>query len=113
MIMDIMYFGYTWDKESHECEIAFIKEIKEKFPNIQLKNAYDEIKGYRQEVWLEDNQEDNYMAFLFGNGWYNLSLTLQIAMMTKEEKDNVLRWIDLAKKLYPQNLKKNTESQTN
>lgn len=108
-MMDVMYFGYTWDSESRKYQEDFIKEVKEAFPNVKLKDAYNEIKGYRQEVWLEDNQEDDYMAFLIGNGWHNLSLTLQVAMMTNESKDDVMKWIDLAKKQFSENLKQNTE----
>lgn len=104
-----MYFGYTWNSESRKNEQDFIKEVKEAFPNVVLKDAYNEIKGYRQEVWLEDNQEDEYMAYLIGNGWYNLSLTLQIDMMSKEKHDKVMKWIDLAKKQFPENFKQNTE----
>lgn len=110
-MMDLMYFGYTWDKESYGNEVDFVKEIKERFPNVQLKNAYDDIKGYRQEVWLDDNQEDDYMAYLLAFGWYNMSLTLQIDMMSKEKHDKVMEWIDLAKKQYPQNFKKSDEPQ--
>jgi CRISPR/Cas system CSM-associated protein Csm5 (group 7 of RAMP superfamily) len=106
MMIDLMYFGYTWDEDSRKNEVDFIKEIKEKFPNVELHNAYDDIKGYRQEVCLEDEQTDDYMAFLFGNGWYELSLTLQIDMMTEEKTEQVRKWIELAKKQYPQNFKK-------
>lgn len=110
-MMDLMYFGYTWDDDSRQNQCDFIKEIKEKFPNVQLKDAYDGIKGYRYEVWLEDSQEDDYMSFLIGGGWTYLSLSLQIDMTSKEKQNKVKRWIDLAKQQYPQNFKKNEDDQ--
>lgn len=111
--MDLMYFGYEWDTNSRQYQIDFIKEVKEKFPNVKLKNAYDSIKGYRLEVWLDDNQENDYMAFLIGKGWLDFSLTLQIDMMVKEKHDKVMEWIELAKKLYPESFKKPEESEKN
>lgn len=112
-MMDIMYFGYEWDKDSRQNEIDFINEIKEKFPNVKLKNAYDSIKGYRQEVWLDDNQEDDYMAFLLGKGWFEMSMSLQIDMMTKERNDQVKKWIDLTRIQYPESFKKPQKTEEN
>ena len=42
---DLMYFGYEWDADSKKNGTDFIAEIKD---------AYDSIKGYRQEVYLEE-----------------------------------------------------------
>lgn len=107
-MMDLMYFGYSFGDESansRQDEIDFIKEIKEVFPNVRLKNAYDDIKGYRQEVWLEDDQIDDYHVFLFGKGWFNLSLMLQITMMSEDKHDDIKRWIDLTRVKYPEAFK--------
>jgi hypothetical protein len=109
MMMDIMYFGYSFGEdaaESRQNETDFIKEIKEAFPNVKLKNAYDEIKGYRQEVWLEDEQQEDYHCFLFGKGWFELSLTLQIAMMSDDKHDDIKHWIELTRIKYPEAFKK-------
>ena len=106
-MMDLMYFGYGYGENDHATEYQsdFIKEVKEKFPNVRLENAYDEIKGYRQSVYLEDTEKDDFFSFLFGKGWFEMSLTAQIAMMTEEEHDDVKRWINLAKKQYPEAFK--------
>jgi len=106
--MDIMYFGYPWDKDGPKFQEEFIKDVKEKFPNVKLENAYDGIKGYRQSVHLPDTETDNYMCFLIGKGWLELSLTLQIAMMDKSEHDKVKGWFAMAKKEYPEAFKPET-----
>ena len=104
---DLMYFGYEWDTDSKQHEIDFIAEITEKFPNVKLVDAYDGIKGYRQEVFLDDAETDNYWAWLIGNGWLELSLTGQLMMYSPEQvqKDMLKRYMDLAKSQYPQNFK--------
>jgi hypothetical protein len=108
-MMDLMYFGYSFGEDAPEAkknQADFIKEVKEKFPNVELRDAYDEIKGYRQEVHLDDSETENYNAFLLGKGWFEMSLTLQIDMMSGEKKDDIMRWIDLAKVQYPESFKK-------
>lgn len=109
-MMDIMYFGYGYEKDdpAKQYEQDFIKEIKEFFPDARLENAYDEIKGYRQAVHLDDKEKDNFMAYLIGKGWIDFSLTLQIAIMDKDELDDVKRWFKLAKEKYPEAFKSKT-----
>jgi hypothetical protein len=99
---DLMYFGYEFDENSRTFQSDFIKEIKEFFPNVVLKDAFDDIKGYRQAVILEEPDKDNYFSFLVGKGWYKLSLTMQIALRDKSEKQNVDKWLALAKIQYPE-----------
>ena len=77
---DLMYFGYGWDSDSKKNETDFIAEIKAKFPNVELKNAYDSIKGYRQEVYLEEAESDNYWAWLI-NLTFVLSLSEEWELM--------------------------------
>jgi len=106
-MMDIMYFGYGYGKDDHarEYQSDFINEVKKFFPNVRLEDAYNEIKGYRQSVYLEDSEKDNYLAYLIGKGWIDFSLTLQIAMMDKDELDNIKGWFKLAKQQYPEAFK--------
>ena len=107
--MDLVYFGYSFgadEPEARKNKIDFAKEIKEKFPNVELRNADDDIKGYRSEVYLDKAEEENYYSFLFGKGWFEMSLTLQIDMMSKERHDDVKRWIELARQQYPEAFKK-------
>jgi hypothetical protein len=102
---DLMYFGYEWDADSKKNETDFIKEIKDKFPNVELKDAFDSIKGYRQEVYLEETENDNYWAWLIAFGWLELSLTGQLMLMDKDQKEKLHKYINLAKSQYPQNFK--------
>jgi len=107
---DLMYFGYEWDAESKKNETDFISEIKIKFPNVEMINAYDNIKGYRQEVYLEEAESDNYWAWLIANGWFELSLTGQLIIIDKDQNDKLHKYIQLAKTQYPQNFKSDAVS---
>ena len=102
---DLMYFGYEYNADSKKNETDFINEIKERFPNIELIDAYDSIKGYRQEVYLEENESDNYFSWLIAFGWVELSLTGQVMLFDKEQKEKLYRYINLAKSQYPNNFK--------
>jgi hypothetical protein len=104
---DLVYFGYAFDGDSQKNETDFIAEIKERFPTVELKNAYDSIKGYRQEVYLEETESDNYWAWLIAFGWFEFSLIGQLMLMDKEKYAKVHTYIDLAKSQYPQNFKNN------
>jgi hypothetical protein len=101
---DLMYFGYEWDTDSKKNETDFITEIKERFPNVELKNAYDSIKGYRQTVYLDKAESDNYWAWLIAFGWFELSLTGQLMTMDKD-LSKFYEYFNLAKSQYPQNFK--------
>lgn len=111
--MDLVYFGYDdlgkEGQENKKLQQEFIEKIKETFPNVELKNAYDQIKGFRQEVYLEEKDEDNYYSWLFGKLFYDLSLTLQLIMMSAgrepEQKVKFDRYFALAKKQYPEAFK--------
>ena len=105
-MMDLMYFGYTWDNDAPKYEKEFKEEIIIKFPDVSLKDAYDDIKGYRQEVHLPDEQKDNYYSWIIGHGWMELSFTMQIMMMDKEQKSEFYRIWAIAKQQYPQSFKK-------
>jgi len=105
-MMDLMYFGYDYEDDSRQFEIDFKKEIKEKFDNVELRNAYDSIKGYRQEVYLNKDQKDNYQTWLIGKGWFEMSLNMQLMMMNKDLKDEFKRIFELTKIEYPEAFKK-------
>lgn len=116
-MFDLMYFGYGYGEEMAEAiknQNDFIKEVREAFPKVVLKDAYDEIKGYRQEVNLDDNETENYSVFLIGKGWFEMSLDMQLNMMGGEKKDDVMRWIEKAKQQYPEAFKStNTKTDDN
>lgn len=109
---DLLYFGYDWSDESAENrkeQFDFIKEIKEKFPNVRLEDAYDNIKGFRQEVYLEEAENDNYFSWLIGKQWFEMSMTMQLIMMSDgrepEQKEKFEKYFALAKKQYPESFK--------
>lgn len=105
-MMDLMYFGDSFESDSYKLECEFKDEVKDKFNNVELRNAYDDIKGYRQEVHLPEEQKDSYLTWLIGKGWLEMSLTMQLLMMDKEEKAEFERIWKLAKQNYPEAFKK-------
>jgi len=102
---DLLYFGYEWEADSKKNETVFIAEIKERFPNAELKNAFDGIKGYRQEVYLDETESDNYWAWLIAFGWLEFSLPGQLMLFDRSQKDRLHKYINIAKSQYPQNFK--------
>ena len=101
--MDLVYFGYTWEPESSKLEREFIKEIKTAFPEIRLENAYDDIKGHRQSVFIEESKADDYLVYIMAHGWLNCSMTLQLLMYDNKKKFEEL--FERIKKEYPECLK--------
>jgi len=102
--MDVVYFGYDHEKESAGYQAEFIDHIKQKFENVELRDAYDSIKGYRQEVFLREDQNDDYYSWLIGDGWFEMSLTMQLIMMSyndPEQKAKFDKYFALAKQQYP------------
>ena len=110
---DLLYFGYDYigeeGEESKKFQSDFILEIKEKFPSVKLQDAYNEIKGYRQEVYLPKEQRDDFFAYLVAYGWYEFSLTLEMLKLSSaedsESKKLFMYYIDKAKEQYPNNFK--------
>jgi hypothetical protein len=109
---DLLYFGYSFGEDAEESE-RFEKEFKEeietRFLNVKLKDAHDSIKGYRQEVYLEQKDSDEYYAWLIALGWFEFSLTMQLIMMSHEEpeqKEKFDKYFALAKEQYPEKFKK-------
>ena len=82
--MDLVYFGY--DNPGEESETAqkeekeFMETLKERFPSVTFKDVYDEIKGFRREVFLDDEFKEQYYTWIFGCGWHHYSLMLSIMM---------------------------------
>lgn len=100
---DLLYFGYDHEKESATFQADFITNIKQKFENVELRDAYDGIKGYRQEVFLREDQNDDYYAWLIGDGWFEMSMTMQLIMLSYKEPDQKAKfdkYFALAKEQY-------------
>ncbi len=114
--VDVVYFGYDWSDEregNKKLEQDFIVKLKTKFPNAQFKDAYDNIKGFRQEVYLEELNKDDYFSWLIGNGWHEMSLTIQMTIMgagiDEQLKERAEKYINLAKAQYPEAFKTTTK----
>ena len=106
--MDLVYFGYSMGEgaeESRKHQSDFMKEIKERFEDVKLTDAYDEIKGYRQEVYLDPKDRDNYSSWLIGKQWYQMSLNMQLIMMDQTKIDEFKKYIEMAKDQYPESFK--------
>jgi hypothetical protein len=111
--MDLVYFGYDdysdEGKKNLKEQSDFMEKLKERFPNVQFRDAYDDIKGFRQEVFLEEKDNDNYYAWLFGKQFYNLSLTSQLLVMgashQPEQREKINHYFALAKKQYSEEFK--------
>lgn len=88
IFVDLVYFGYEWEKDSRELEKEFIEEVSAAFPDAKLEDAYDSIKGYRRSVFIEEEKKEDYLVFILAHGWYNCSLALRI--MNDSEKLNRL-----------------------
>lgn len=107
---DLLYFGYdAGDEEgaaNQEFQRQFITEVTAKFPGIQLRDAYDAIKGFRQEVYLSVDEKDNYYSWLIAQQWYEFSLTMQLYMMSSKSRPEnraiVDKYLALAKAQYPE-----------
>jgi hypothetical protein len=103
-MMDLVYLGYAYEEGSAKMEEQFIKEVKDRFPDCELIDAYNEIKGYRREVILSDELKDDYYTWIFAFGWHECSLTANLMMRGEDPKD-AIRYIELAKSQYPENFK--------
>ena len=103
--MDLLYFGYEWDKDSQRFELEFISEVKEKFPEVVLRDAYDSIKGYRQKLDLPKEKEDDYFSWLIAHGWSGMSLTMELKWRIEEQAQDCKRWFEMAEELYPDKFK--------
>jgi len=102
-MIDVIYFDRNDDSEKLQEE--FISEVKDKFENVRLIDAYDPIKGYRQEVHLPKEEKESYQIWLFGSGWHSCSFMMKLKEMNKEEHEEIYRLIDLAKEKYPECVK--------
>jgi len=103
-MMDLVYFGYSYEGDSQNLENEFMTDIKAKFPECELKDAYDEIKGYRREVLLPEELKDDYYTWIFAFGWAECSLSASLMMMG-DNVDSARKYINMAKSQYPENFK--------
>jgi hypothetical protein len=106
---DLVYFGHDHYGEkannAQKEEKEFIETLRERFPSVQFKDAYDEIKGFRQEVILEKSFQDEYYSWVFAFGWMDYSLSTCLMVANIDGKDDAKKYINLAKAEYPENFK--------
>jgi hypothetical protein len=107
--IDLVYFGYDhYGEESSNAqkdEKEFMETLEERFPSVEFKDAYDQIKGFRREVILEKSFQDEYYSWIFAFGWPDYSLSTSLMMSNIDGKDDASKYIDLAKAEYPDNFK--------
>ena len=112
---DLVYFGYDHEPkeaaEAREAEKEFMNTLKQRFAEVEFKDAYDYIKGYRREVYLPKGSSDSYYAWIIAFGWYDFSLRVSIMFMSPDQKEDVQKYIKLAKLEYPQNFKSEKNEQ--
>jgi len=105
---DLVYFGYSHGEEAHQSK-EYEKEFKEdlilKFPHVEFKDAYDDIKGYRQEVYLKEEDNDEYVSWIIANGWHEFSLTTSLMFMDPSSQEKAKTYIEKAKLQYPDKFK--------
>jgi hypothetical protein len=98
--IDLVYFGYDTPGEESETaqkeEKEFMETLKERFPSVTFKDAYDEIKGFRREVFLDDELKEQYFTWIFGWGWHHYSLMLTIMMSNIDGSNEAEKYIDMA-----------------
>lgn len=105
---DVVYFGYDWSPEAgknRQDEKEFIAEINLKFPEVKLVDAYDNIKGFRQEVHLPETKKDEYYIWIIATGRFGCSLTLIMIAMMPDKTQQVHSYLAQAKEQYPENFK--------
>ena len=102
--VDLVYFGYEWDNDSLRLEKEFIEQVSKAFPTAKLENAYDDIKGYRRSVFIEEEKEDDYLTFIFAHGWYECSMAL--LLMGYNQKEKLGELFERVKIEYPECIKK-------
>jgi hypothetical protein len=112
---DLVYFGYDLEPkeaaEAREAEKEFMETLKERFTEAEFKDAYDDIKGYRREVYLPTGSSESYYSWIIAFGWYDFSLKVSIMFMSPDQKEDVQKYIKLAKLEYPQNFKSEKNEQ--
>ena len=99
-MVDLIYFGDEYDEGSEQHETEFLKEIKHDFPDVKLENAYDPIKGYRQQVTLSDEQELDYQVWLIGFGWFTYSFALNLVLCDDRNEPLIDKLLVLARERY-------------
>jgi hypothetical protein len=100
-MMDLLYFG--GDDDGLKFEKEFKEGIINEFPDAKLINAFNSIKGYRQEVHLSENKKEDYLAWIIADGWGVMSFTLQSIMI--DDKKHFKKLFAMAKKQYPEKFK--------
>jgi len=103
--MDLIYFGYDYEPTSANYQNEFKEEIISSFPEVEMSDAYDPIKGYRQEVYFPEEKRDDYYCWLIGRGWFKMSFNLQLMMIDKDKKEDFKKLFDLTKQKYPEAFK--------
>ena len=109
---DLVYFGYDFrggeeSSNNRALQEKYIHRIKELFPEVVLKDAYDQIKGFRTAVKLPEDKKDEYFIFMTGEGWFGNSLGLLVMEGTAEGREYIISILPEVEKRYPRPEDKN------
>lgn len=103
-MVDLVYFGGPYEAGAESLEKEFKESLINVFPSAKTKDAYDDIKGYRQEVSISGENKSDYYAWIIAEGWSDCSLNLSLIRFGGE-KDELMKYLLLAKENYPENFK--------
>lgn len=76
-MIDLIYCGH---EQYDECK----KELQAGFPDCAIEDASDDIHEGRFQIEVPDERRKELLMFLLENGYYNISLKLQL--MSYDEK---------------------------
>jgi len=100
---DLLYCGGIYDRPDISEEV--IKDLRTLMPDLQYEDDYDDYKGHRLVISIEDGESDNYFACLIALGMFRLSLHFGIMMMDGDRSSDIERILALAKSKYPKYFK--------
>lgn len=108
---DLVYHGYEWDNGSINEQEDFRKLVKNNFPDVEMEDAYDYIKGYRTELYANaDFDKKVYFSFLLAFGFSGGSLDFQLLKMgVSKSEENYLpsesELLEILRERWPEQLK--------
>lgn len=108
---DLVYHGYEWENDSIKRQAEFRKLVKNNFHDLEIKDAFDGIKGYRTELYADVGFDRKlYFSFLLAFGFSSASLSLQLLKMRgNKSEDNYFpsesEFLEILRERWPEQLK--------
>ncbi len=85
-VTDTLYFGSDLGGSSQSnarLEQGFIEDVKSRYPDARLDNAYEKTMGYSQHIEIEDVDPQDYYAWVVARGWKKVSLGMAATASVK------------------------------